>query len=163
MVEQIYSKNTRKIIQNKNFLESNLKVKISARENILYLEGEAPDEYLALEVIEAINLGFSVPNAIFLREEGAAFKKILIKPIARRNNLSQVRGRVIGTNRKVLDTIESLTNTFIVLHDNEVGIIGRLEDVEHAEYVIKRIIAGSKHANMYAWLEKKKLEEKMKF
>jgi ribosomal RNA assembly protein len=163
MTEQIYSESIRKIMQNKKQLESALKVKISSKEKILFLEGKSPDEFLALEVIEAINLGFTIPKALFLTEENTIFKKIQIKPIARRNDLSQVRGRIIGTNRKVLDTLESLTDTFIVLHDNSVGIIGSIENVDNVAYVLKRIIAGSKHANMYAWLEKKKAEERMKF
>ena len=144
-------------------LEPNLKLKIKIKEDIVFLEGKAEDEFIGLQVIEAINLGFSVPHALFIKEEHTIFKKIPIKPIARRNNLAQVRGRIIGTERKVMDTIESLTDTFIVLHENTVGVIGRIEDVERAVYVLKRIIAGSKHANMYAWLEKKKLEERMGF
>jgi ribosomal RNA assembly protein len=162
-MEQIYSNNTRKILQNKKNLEQSLKIKISAKNNIIFLEGKAEDEFLALEVIEAINLGFSIPKSLFLKEDNTIFKKILIKPIAKRNNLSQVRARIIGTKRKVLDTIESLTDTFIVLHENEVGIIGSIENAEKAEYVLKRIIAGSKHANMYAWLEKKKADERQAF
>jgi len=163
MTEQIYSENSRKILQNKKLLESNLKVKISAKDSILFLEGKCENEYLALEVIEAINMGFSIPKALFLKEENTILKKILIKPIAKRNDLSQVRARIIGTKRKVMDTIESLTDTFLVLHDKEVGIIGSVENAEKAEYVLKRIITGSKHTNMYAWLEKKKAEERQAF
>ena len=36
-------------------------------------------------------------------------------------------------------------------------------DVEKAEYALKHIIAGSEHAKMYGWLEKKKVEEKQSF
>jgi rRNA processing protein Krr1/Pno1 len=37
-----------------------------------------------------------------------------------------------------------------------VGIIGKIEDVKKAAYVIKRIIVGSEHSAMYAWLEQQK-------
>ena len=160
MTESIYSLVSRKIYQNKKALEDSLKVKLNIKNGIVTIEGDAPDEFVALQVIEAINLGFTIPKALFLREENTTFEKLLIKSIIKRNDLSQVRGRVIGTNRKVLDTIESLTDTFIVLHENTVGIIGSIENVSNASYVLKRIIAGSKHANMYAWLEKKKAEER---
>jgi len=43
-----------------------------------------------------------------------------------------------------------------------IGIIGYIEDVKNAEYALKHIIAGSKHSAMYAWLEKKKAEEKFR-
>lgn len=163
MTEQIYSKNIRKILQNRKSIQESLGIKLSVKDDIIYLDGKAEDEFVALEVIEAINMGFTVPKALFLNEENTTFLRIPIKPIARRNDLSQVRARVIGTKRRVLDTIESLTDTFIVLHENSVGIIGSIENVEKASYVLKRIIAGSKHANMYAWLEKKKAEDKLKF
>jgi ribosomal RNA assembly protein len=163
MPEQIYSNNTRKIIQNKKLIEKEFSVKLNVKEDIVTIEGRAEEEYSCLQAIKAINLGFSVNKAVLLKDENFIFREIPIKPIAKRKDLSQVRGRVIGENRKSLDTIESLTDTFICLHDNKVGIIGSLENVEKAVYVLKRIIAGSKHANMYAWLEKKKVEERQGF
>jgi ribosomal RNA assembly protein len=161
MAEQIYSENAKKISREKKLIEQELKVKINIKENIIEIEGKAEDEYLTLLFIQAMDLGFSIPKALLLKEEGFFLEKIPIKAIAHRRNLSQVRGRVIGKERKVLDTIESLTDTNIALHNNFVGIIGRVEDVEKASYVLKRIIAGSKHATMYAWLEKKKADEKL--
>jgi len=160
MTETIYSDNARKITQNKKILEETLQVKFSIKSGVITIDGKSEDEYIALQVIEAINLGFTIPKALFLKEDGFLFEKLSIKNIIKRKDLSQVRARLIGTQRKVLDTIESLTDTFLVVHENHVGIIGRIEDVEKASYVLKRIIAGSKHANMYAWLEKKKAEER---
>ena len=163
MTETIYSENARKVIQNKKLLEDSLKVKLTIKSKVVTIEGDSPDEFVALRVMEAVNLGFTIPKALFLLEEDFAFEKLAIKNIVKRNDLSQVRGRLIGTQRKVLDTIESLTDTYLVVHENQVGIIGKIEDVDKASYVLKRIIAGSKHANMYAWLEKKKAEERMQF
>lgn len=163
MTETIYSQVTRKINQNKKVLEDALKVKLTIKSGVVTIEGESPDEFVALRVIEAINLGFTISRALFLKEEDFIFQQLAIKNIVKRNDLSQVRGRLIGTQRKVLDTIESLTDTYLVVHENQVGIIGKIEDVDKASYVLKRIIAGSKHANMYAWLEKKKAEERAGF
>lgn len=160
MTEQIYSESIRKIMQNKKQIETALEIKIEVKDRVVFITGDTDKEFIALQAIEAINMGFSVPRALSLREEGMTFQKISIKPIANRNDLTQVRARVIGTQRKALDTIESLTDTNIALHNNTVGVIGKLEDVEKAVYVLKRIIAGSNHANMYAWLEKKKAEER---
>jgi len=153
MTEQIYSQSARKILQNKKQIEDSLEIKLYIKSGIVILEGHPENEIVALEVIEAINLGFSVSQALDLKREDFIFEKILIKSIARRRNLVQVRGRVIGEERKVLRTIEYLTDCDIVLHGNTVGIIGARENVENASYALKRIIAGSEHANMYAWLE----------
>ncbi len=160
MTEQIYSRNARKIIQNRKILESSLGVKLSVKTGIVFLEGKSEDEFLALRVIEAIDLGFSIETALLLKEEEMAFEKVFIKKIEKRTDMSQVRARIVGTNRKALDTIESLANCYISLHDNTLGVIGKLESVKKALFVLKRIIAGSKHAKMYAWLEAKNAEEK---
>ena len=158
MTEQLYTQNRRKILQNKKLLENSLKVKISVQDDTLFFDGEAKDEFLALRVFEAIDLGFSINKALLLTDEDYVFEKVLMKKVTRRKDMSQVRARVIGTNRKALDTIESLTDCFVVVHENTIGVIGRLEDVNNALFALKRIVAGSNHANMYAWLEKKRLE-----
>jgi ribosomal RNA assembly protein len=145
---------------NKKQIEETLDIKIEIKNKIVFISGKADKEFVALQVIEAISMGFSVPKALMLNNDEFIFQKILIKPIANRKDLSQVRARVIGTERKSLDTIEGLTDTNIVLHKNIVGVIGKISDVEKAVYVLKRIIAGSKHASMYAWLEKKRAEER---
>lgn len=163
MVEQIYSKSIRKIQQNKSALEKGLNIKISIQNNIVFLEGKAEDEFIAKSAIDALNLGFAVSQVLDLKREGFILEKIPIKAITNRINLAQVRARVIGTERKVLRTIESLTDCDIVLHDNTVGIIGPIEEVKKASFVLKRIIAGSEHAKMYAWLEKKYAEENQGF
>lgn len=160
MTEQIYTENARKITQNKRLLEKTLKIRIETKASTLIFEGKAEDEFLALKVFEAIELGFSVNKALLLTDDEFTFEKILIKAITKRNDMSQVRARVIGTNRKALDTIESLSDCFLAMHDNTVGVIGHFQDVQDAMYALKRIIAGSKHSAMYAWLEKKKFEKR---
>lgn len=160
MTEQIYSEASRKIILNKKIIEAALNVKLATKDNIIFITGEADMEFIGLQVVEAVNLGFSISQALALKEEGFIFQKLPIKPIARRNDLTQVRARVIGTERKALDTIENLTDTRIALHQSTVGVIGKLENVDKAVYVLKRIIAGSNHSKMYAWLENKRAEER---
>jgi len=160
MVEQIYSENTRKIIKNKKIIEETLKVKLSSKEKIIFIEGEAENEYICLQAIEAINLGFSIKTALLLKDEDIVFKQIPIKSIAKRRDMSQIRARIIGTNGRVLDTLESLTDCFIAVHNNKVGIIGSIENIKTALYALENLIAGSKHASVYAYLEKKLVESK---
>jgi ribosomal RNA assembly protein len=163
MTEKIYSESIRKIIQNKKTLEEGLKVKISLSGNIIELNGNAEDEFIALQAIDALNLGFPVQDAISIRDEEFAFEKIPIKNISHRKDLSQVRGRIVGEQRKAMRNIEYLTDCSIVLHNNIVGIIGRVENVKKASYALKKLIAGSKHANVYSYLEEEKIKEKSEF
>jgi len=102
--------------------------------------------------------GFSVAKALDLKYDGFEFRKIKIKSVTSRKNLSQVRARIIGKHRKVMDNIEYLTGCDLALHDNTVGIIGPREAVNVAEEALKNLIAGSKHATIYAFLEKMKKE-----
>lgn len=160
MVKQIYSANIRKIFQNKKTIEDAFKIKITKKDEIIEIEGNPENEFIAVEAIEAINLGFPVSEATILKQDGFAFDKILIKSISRRRNLSQVRGRIIGVERKALNNIEYLTECAIVLHDNTLGVIGRAENVKKAVYALKKLIGGSKHANVYRYLEDEKAMEK---
>ena len=161
MTEKIYSENIRKIIQNKKNLENSLKVKFEIRGGVVTIEGPAEKEIIALEVVEAIKLGFTVAQALDLKQEDFILEKIPIKStISRKRDLSQVRARIIGTKRRALNQIEYLTGCDIVLHDNTVGIIGHVEDVKKASYAMRKLIAGSKHSNVYGYLEEQNAKQK---
>lgn len=160
MTEKIYLEKTRIVIQNKKQIESTLKVKLEAMGKVITIEGESDKEMIALMALEAIELGFSIESALDLKTEDFTFKKIQIKNISKRHDLSQVRARVIGTKRRALDQLEALTGCDIVLHDNTIGIIGPVEDVDRASYALKKLISGSKHANVYALLEEQNAKER---
>jgi ribosomal RNA assembly protein len=160
-MEKLYMKNARKVIQNKKQIENILKVKLEIKAGIVTIEGAAEKELIALSALEAIDLGFTLPLALELRLDDFAFEKIPIKNIiSRKRDLSQVRARIIGTKRRALDQIEYLTGCDIVLHENIVAIIGRTDDVKQAAYALRKLIAGSKHANVYAYLEEQNARQK---
>jgi ribosomal RNA assembly protein len=163
MTEQICLESFNKILRNRKVIELSLKVKLKAKEEIIIIEGEPENEQLALLCLEAIELGFAINVALLIKEEGMALDKILIKKLTKRANLAQVRARIIGKNRQVMDTIEDLTNCFVALHKNVIGIIGSLSDIEDASYAIEHLITGSKHSAMYAYLEKKRFEKRIGF
>jgi len=160
MTEQLYSESTRKILKNKKHIENALKVKLSLKKGIFLIEGKPEDELIAEEVIEAMSLGFSVNQALDLKNEEFSFQKIPIKAISHRNDLSQVRARIIGTHGKALKNLEFLSGCDIVVHENYVGIIGHNEDVKKAVYALRKLIAGSKHANVYGYLEDENAKQK---
>ena len=160
-MEKLYLKNSRKVIQNKKQIEDTLKVRLNIRAGVITIEGKAENELIAFNVLEAIELGFTIPLALELRLEDFAFEKVAIKRvISRKRNLSQVRARIIGTERRVLDQLEYLTGCDIVLHDNVAGIIGRTDDVKKASYALRKLISGSKHANVYAFLEEQNARDR---
>ncbi len=160
MAEQIYSESIRKVIANKKQLEGALAVKVINKGKLVFIEGSPEDEIIALEVIEAMDLGFSASQALDIKNEDFAFEKIFIKRITKRNDMSQIRARVIGTERKALKNIELLTGCDIVLHHNVIGIVGLADEVRKAAYAVRKLISGSKHANVYSYLEEEKEKEK---
>ena len=156
---QIYVENLRKITQNKRLIESVLKVKLKIKEKIVSMEAEPENEFLASQVIEAINLGFSVPEALTIKGEENLFEKINIKDNTKRKDMVSVRGRVIGKEGRALERLEGLTNCIISIHGNVIGIIGNVLDVKDARTALIKLINGSKHSNVYALLGKLKQEE----
>ena len=54
-----------------------------------------------------------------------------------------------------------LTDCQISLNNNQVGIIGHVNDIEEAIIALKILIQGSKQGNVYARLEKKKKEKRL--
>ncbi len=155
-MEQIYCENIQKITKNKKIIEKTFNIKLSHKGKLLFIEGESENTFFVLGFIEAVNLGFTVPKAITLEEEGVIFKKINLKDIKKRTNIRDVRSRVIGTNGRALRNIEDLSNCSIVLHDNIIGIIGLFEDVSIAERALIKLINGSNHSKVYSFLEREK-------
>lgn len=160
-MRQIYCESIGKLLKNKRTIESSLQVKLEIKGQIVLIKGKEENEMITMDVLKAMNLGFSVNQALDLKQEDFVFIKIPIKSISHRSNLSQVRARVVGTKRRVLNTIEDLTGCYTVLHNNSVGIIGPVKSAENAEYALRNLIRGSKHANVYRYLEEQNAKEKL--
>lgn len=146
-------KSINKILINKKELEEKTKVKIEIKGKNIILNGEEIDEYLAEKIIEAIELGFSTKIALLLTDENYILETMNIKLLTKKNP-RMIRGRIIGTKRKTLDTIEEISDCKIVLHDNIVGIIAHIEDIKGIVQAISNIIKGAKTANVYSFLER---------
>ena len=161
-MQEIYSEFVRKILQNKKKLEQALAIKITNKGKIVFVKGKPEQEFIAIQIIEAMNLGFTAEQALLLQDEEFIFEKINIKDLTKRHDLERIRGRIIGTRGKTKEIIQNLSGCFISLHDNTVGIIGRAEDIEKAIQAIKSIIQGSKQSKVYSSLERERSKEKAK-
>ncbi len=153
-MKKILSEKLPRILKAKKILEKELNMKISNRGKEVYIEGEPEDEYIAEKVIDAINFGFSIPVAIEIKKENLTFEILNIKDYAKGHNLERVRGRIIGKAGKALQTLSNLTNCYLEIKDNKVGIVGDPEHMEHAQEAIILLAKGAKHGNVYAHLER---------
>jgi len=160
-MQEIYVEDVRKVLQNKKRLEKELGIKITNRGKNIFVNGSAEAEYTSIQVMEAINLGFSLEKALLLTKEDIILQTLNIKDITKRKNFHEIRARLIGTRGKTLGTLANLTKCEVSLHDNKIGIIGDAEEIEDAVQAITSIIVGSKQGNVYARLERQKKQRRL--
>lgn len=162
MTQEIITNNLKEVLNNKERLEKELKIKIINKGRTILIEGSPENEYLCLKILEAVNLGFSINKALLLKNEEVVFYIINIKDITKRKDLKQVRARLIGIEGKTKANIENLSDCLLSIHDNQVGIIGESGYIKEAIIGMKSLIQGSKQGNVYARLERKKKERRLK-
>lgn len=153
-MNSLYFRRTNEIKKEKENLEKSLNISLKIIGKKVIFEGDSLSEYEALIVLEAIEFGFSAKKAITLKNEEMIFRKVPIRNFTRRKDLSEVRGRIIGTEGKTKRTMEEISNCWIILNENTVGIIGKSESIEEGTTAVINLIRGSKQANVYRYLEK---------
>jgi KH domain-containing protein len=153
-MQEIYVENIKEVIRSKSRIQKELKIKITNKGKNIFVEGDPDKEFITLQILEAINAGFSADTALELKEDNIILQTIHIKDITKRNDLERVRARIIGKHGKTLSTIKKLTNCSVSLKDNEIGLIGHAEIMDDAIQSVTSLIQGSKQGNVYSRLER---------
>ena|SRR3989344_1680111 len=153
-MEEFYVRKSRDVAIGLKHIEKALKAKVTQIGHKVIVEGDALAEYDAKQVFEALNFGFTVRKALLLVQEDFVFKKIHIKEHTKRS-LHDVVARLIGKHGKSKRVLSDISGCEILINDGEVGIIGESENLLETETAIIHLIRGSKHSNMYRFLEKK--------
>ena len=91
------------------------------------------------------------------------FEILNIKNYMRGKNIVRVKGRIVGEDGRALMTLSQLADCYLEIKGNNVGIIGNPENIERAQNAIIMLIKGSKHANVYAFLERSHPESILDF
>lgn len=152
-METIEVEKTQNILKAKKEIEAKLKIKLSLKGKVATIEAGPAEEFQALQVLEAINLGFTIKEALTIADEDIVFRKLNIKDYTRRKNLYEVRARVIGSQGSTKRVVEEVSNCFVVIKENTVGIIGHYDSIDAATTALKNLIKGSKQSNVYNYLE----------
>lgn len=160
-MQEIYVENIKEIIRSKNKLEKELKIKLTTKGKIVFVNGNAEHEYNAIEILKAINLGFSTESALRLLLDNINLQIVNIKDITKRNDLLRVRARIIGTQGRTLKTLNKLTKCTLSLHNNQIGIIGDAREIEDAIQSVTSLINGSKQGNVYGRLERQRKNKRI--
>ncbi len=154
MTHRLVVDNLRKIKKAIPLIESKIKIKISLYRGSISIEGSELIEYLVEKVIHAVDFGFDAEDALLLLKEDFVLEFVNIKEHTHRKNLTDIRARLIGTGGRVKRTIEELTGGIIVLNANTVGVIVDNEHLSQAIQGIISLVQGSKHGNVFSYLEK---------
>jgi ribosomal RNA assembly protein len=154
-METVFLEKTSAIKRNLKKIQEKLKVRLSLTGKKLTISSEdSINEYEALSVLEAINFGFSVDKALLLKDPEFSFQTIHIKDFTRKKSLESVRSRIIGKHGKTRKTLEQISDCFILIKDNYIGIISHSDNQEEVITAITNIIKGTKQTNAYRFLER---------
>lgn len=155
-MQEIYVENLKEVIRSKSRLQKELEIKLTNKGKNVFVDGDPEKEFTAIEVLEAINAGFSADKALDLKQDNFMLQTVHIKDITKRNDLERVRARIIGSGGRTLKTLSNLTNCELAINGNEIGIIGPAEEMEDAVQSVESLIHGSKQGNVYGRLERQR-------
>lgn len=144
----------RKIKKAVPLIESKIKIHFSFGKGFVLINGSVETEFICEEIVRAIDFGFEDEDAILLKDTNFLLKFIDIKDNTSRNNLRDVRARIIGRQGKVKKAIENLTGACIVIKENTIGIIVDDIHLDVTTQAIKTLIHGTKHGTVFSYLER---------
>jgi ribosomal RNA assembly protein len=153
-MKKIFIEKASRVSKARSLLEEKLKIKITVKGKEVTIDGTPELEYFSEKVIDAINSGFEIEDALLLIDEDYMIEILNIKEFTKRTDLERIRGRIIGTQRRTLNTLEQLTGCLFQLKENEVIILGPVDRIQQAQESVISLIQGSKQSNVYAHLEK---------
>ncbi len=142
--------------ETKDYLEQRMKVSIKvSSDGEVEIEGEPIDEFVGKDIVKAIGRGFDPAIALKLLSDDYGFKLIDLRDHADSPKaIHRITGRVIGEKGRTKEIIREEVGADVAIWGHTVGVISKLETLDFAMSAIFRIIEGSPHANVYAYLEK---------
>ncbi|AAL64943.1 KH domain-containing protein [Pyrobaculum aerophilum] len=106
------------------------------------------------DMARAIALGFDPEKALMLENDEYTLAVIELKEYTDKpNHLRRIKGRIIGEEGRAKRTIENLAEVSMVVGDNYVALLGKLDDVEIAKRAVEMIIEGKKHGTVYKFIQ----------
>lgn len=137
---------------------TNTKLVIDSQEGDIEVRGDdALGLLCAREIIKAIGRGFNPDIAMILLKQDYVLSILSLNEYGKKANMqNRLKGRVIGKEGKTREIIEDHTETHISVYGKTIAIIGEAQNVAVARKAIESLLAGSPHAPVYKWLEKKR-------
>lgn len=140
--------------KNKKILEKKLKIKIKIKENSIEIDKSKSNlnDFELQNILDIVAIGFNVNDALLLENPSYIFEKINLK-ILRPTRRKIIKARIIGKEGKIKKIIEELTDCRIKIHENNIYLIGEIENIDIAKRAIEMLIQGKSFNSVQKWLE----------
>lgn len=118
----------------------------------------------ANHIVKAIARGFNPRVALKLNKDDT-YLEIIKLPLyvgKSKKAMARYKGRIIGKDGKTREIIVDMAEVDMAIYGKTVSLIGELQNVMVAKEAVEMILNGSRHKSVYAFLENKKNERKMK-
>ncbi len=138
---------------------SGTKLSIDSDEGDVTIDAtHAADPAMAIalaNVVTAIGRGFSPQKAMLLLQDNYFIEVFDIRDYVgkRKDSVTRMRARIIGSGGKTRQIIEELTGAFVSVFGNTVAVIGDDLQIDVAKRAIEMVLCGSEHAAVYHFLE----------
>jgi ribosomal RNA assembly protein len=115
-------------------------------------------------IVKAIGRGFNPEIALKLIDDEIMLEIINLPDYVGRSKKAVLRqkGRIIGRDGRTRDIITDMTGVDVSVYGKTVALIGNMEHVHLAKEAVEMILEGARHKSVYAFLEKKSREMKIK-
>jgi ribosomal RNA assembly protein len=115
-------------------------------------------------IIKAIGRGFNPEIALKLIDDEILLEIINLPDYLGKSKKAILRqkGRIIGKDGRTRDIITEMTGVDISVYGKTVSLIGDMEHIHIAKEAVEMILKGSRHKSIYAFLEKKKQEIRLR-
>jgi len=142
--------------ETKDYLEQRMNVKLAVdSEGEVEIEGESLEEFIGKDIVKAIGRGFAPAVALKLLSDEYGFKIIDLRDYESTSKAQhRVMGRIIGENGRTKEIIKEEIGADVACYGHTIAVISKLETLDFATTAIYKLIEGSPHANVYAYLEK---------
>ena len=140
----------------KDYLEQRMRVTLTVdSDGAVVISGEPIEEFIAKDIVKAIGRGFEPAVALRLLSDEYGLKIIDMRDYENSPKaIQRIMGRVIGEKGRAKEIIKEEVGADVACYGHTVAVISKLETLDYAMTAIFRIIEGSPHANVYAYLEK---------
>ena len=120
--------------------------------------------WTAKKVIEAINMGFKPEKAFQLINQDFIFEVISLEDTSGSSQkiIKRVKGRIIGENGSMRQSIEKYSTAYVSIYENSVGFIADFDSLKIAQKAVDMIIEGLPHKTVLSFLQKRHQERKEK-